>query len=291
MKAQVLYAAHDDGIELPVIDITNPAFAMTVTDAEVMAMARQYVSELAQQRAIAPEVEAALKQSPLGRAIQEAAGSYLPSLTTYVLKLGPDNLGAAESSPIDRHIVASFGGLSMRMRLEDMARLLAGGLAKSAASEPRRPLCMVNIAGGPAADSWNALILLRAEKPELLDGREVVIAVLDLDEKGPAFGARALAVLRKADAPLSGLDIRMRHLEGNWPRPAKEPVAGKAQRAASPRIGRPRTLPPPGGEWIDQPVDTAPGDQQQCADSAADRPGSERVDLWPGGQPRLLSLS
>ncbi len=198
------------------IDITNPAFAMTVTDAEVMAMAHQYLSELAQQKAMAPEIEAALKQSWLGRAIQEAAGSYLPSLPTYVLKLGPDNLGAAESSPIDRHIVASFGGLSMRMRLGDMAQLLADGLARLASSEPRRPLCMVNIAGGPAADSWNALILLRAEKPELLDGREVVIAVLDLDEKGPAFGARAVAALGQANAPLHGVDIRVRHFQYAW---------------------------------------------------------------------------
>jgi hypothetical protein len=216
LRAQVLYAANDDGIELPVIDITNPAFAMTVTDAEVMAMAYQYVSQLAQQTAMAPEIEAALKQSPLGRAIQEGAGSYLPGLPTYILKLGPDNLGAAESSPIDRHIVASFAALSMRMRLEDMARLVADGLDGAAASEPRRPLCMVNIAGGPASDSWNALILLRAEKPELLEGREVVIAVLDLDEKGPAFGARAVAALRKANEPLSGIDVRMRHFHYAW---------------------------------------------------------------------------
>jgi hypothetical protein len=215
LKSQILYAANDDGIELPVMDITNPAFAMAVTDAEITEMAHRYVSELAQQKAIAPEIAAALKQSQLGRALQDAAGGYLPGLTTYVMKLGPDNLGAAESSPIDRHIVASFAALALRARVEDMARLLADGLASTAANEPRRPLCMVNIAGGPASDSWNALILLRAEKPELLE-REVVIAVLDLDEKGPAFGARAVAALGEANAPLSGVDIRVRHFHYEW---------------------------------------------------------------------------
>ena len=179
-------------------------------------MAHRYIADLAQQKAMAPEMEAALRGSQLGRALQDATGSYLPGLPTYILKLGPDNLGAAESSPIDRHIVASFAALAIRVRVEDMARLLADGLAGAAASEPRRPLCMVNIAGGPASDSWNALILLRCEQPELLERREVAIAVLDLDEKGPAFGARAVTALGGADAPLHGVEIRVRHFPYEW---------------------------------------------------------------------------
>lgn len=67
-----------------------------------------------------------------------------------------------------------------------------------------------------AADSWNALIHLYAEHPDLLLGRATQIAVLDCDGHGPAFGVRALDALRAPGAPLSGLDIGFRHFAYEW---------------------------------------------------------------------------
>jgi hypothetical protein len=65
-------------------------------------------------------------------------------------------------------------------------------------------------------DSLNALLVLRRDRPEVLAGRRVGIDVLDLDDAGPAFGARALAALGAQGAPLHGIDVQLRHLRANW---------------------------------------------------------------------------
>jgi hypothetical protein len=214
LNTSILYAEHPDGIDLAVVDITNPAFRVVVTDNEIAAMADQHIVELAQQRAMAPQIQAALEQSQIGRWLRSSSGGYLAGTPTYILKLGPENLGAAETNPIDRHIVASFPALALRIRLQDIAQLLADGITEM--NDIERPIRFVNIAGGPASDSWNALILLQQERRELLAGRGMVIAVLDLDESGPKFGQRAVAALRKPGAPLVGLDVSLRHFPYAW---------------------------------------------------------------------------
>jgi hypothetical protein len=139
----------------------------------------------------------------------------LSGISTYLLKLGPDNLGS-DADFIDRSIAGSFPALTARIRLQDMARLLADGLVISLAVKPHRPVRLINIAGGPAAESWNALICLCREHSSLLTRREIVIAVLDIDEEGPAFGARALAALRGPGAPLAGIEIAFRYIRYDW---------------------------------------------------------------------------
>jgi len=144
-----------------------------------------------------------------------AAGSFLDGMSTYRLKLGPDNLWAG-ASPIDRSIAATFPAFTSRLRLQDMAQLIAEGLSATLASDPRRNALLINIAGGTGSDSWNALIHLRAQQPGLLTGREIVIAVLDTDSSDPGFGSRAVDALRIEDAPLHGLDIRFRPYKYDW---------------------------------------------------------------------------
>jgi len=136
-------------------------------------------------------------------------------MSTYLLKLGAENLGES-ASPIDRRIAASFPAFTTRLRLQDVARLLADGLAGSVAAESRRPVCLVNIGGGPGSDSWNSLIHLQAERPALLAGRKIEVAVLDVDASGPAFGGRAIEALRAPASPLRGLNIGFRHFEYEW---------------------------------------------------------------------------
>src|SRR6266542_3492801 len=45
-KPGVTYAVTDDGIELPVIDITHPAFTESVTDAELAARTDEFMREI-----------------------------------------------------------------------------------------------------------------------------------------------------------------------------------------------------------------------------------------------------
>jgi hypothetical protein len=75
---------------------------------------------------------------------------------------------------------------------------------------------MLNIGGGPAMDSLNALILIRKEQPELLATRRIGISVLDLDKAGPGFGSRAVSALCAEDAPLHGLDVTLEHIAYDW---------------------------------------------------------------------------
>src|SRR6185437_9512937 len=81
--------------------------------------------------------------------------------------------------------------------------------------DARAPLDLVNIGGGPALDSLNALILLARDHPGLL-ARNIAVHVLDGDQDGPAFGANALAALTAQGRPLHGRDIAWRHAPYDW---------------------------------------------------------------------------
>jgi hypothetical protein len=164
-------------------------------------------------------LQAMRESSILMRATTDAADSVLPGIATYLFKLGPANLGDGYASDLDRAIAAGITPLSMRLRLRHMARALADGLAPMLSSRPG-PLQIVNIAGGPAGDALNALILLWKERRELLC-RPVSIHVLDTDAAGPGFGARALEALRGAGAPLEGLNATLLHVPYDWPKPRR----------------------------------------------------------------------
>jgi hypothetical protein len=137
-------------------------------------------------------------------------------LPTYVFKLGPAHLGSCDS-PLDRRLAASFPALTMRIRLQDMVTQLANGLRVALRqSAATRPLLLVNIAGGAAADSWNTVMQLRREEAGSLDGRRISIVVLDADADGPAFGAAAVRALQGAGEALAGLNLRYEHIVYDW---------------------------------------------------------------------------
>ena len=154
----------------------------------------------------------------------------MTGIHTYLLKLGPDMLGSAYSEPIDRRIAAALPSLNVRLRLQDVARLMADALAPALAAGPARPLHFINIAGGPAMDSLNALIVLRKEHPDAVRNREIVIEVLDLDDAGPAFGNSALEALTQAGAPLHGMNATFRYVQYNWAETARLTAALSAAR-------------------------------------------------------------
>jgi hypothetical protein len=199
---------------LPIVDVTNPAFALSPSEDELAAMRTQFVTESTQNHEVSPELRAALGRSRLGRGLMSARGTFLTGLNTYLLKLGPDNL-PADCDPIDKRIAASFPSVTARLRLQDMAALTSEGLIERLAANRQRPLYFINIAGGPAADSWNALIHLHRVDSALAH-RETAVSVLDLDDQGPAFGALAFEALQAGGAPLHGLRIHFHHEPYNW---------------------------------------------------------------------------
>ncbi len=219
-KPGVCYAVTDDGLELPVIDITHPAFAFTMREAEVNALIDGFVQSL-QRLANAPAAMQALaQQSILMRSMAASANTYTTGVMTYLHKLAPENLGDGYAGPIDRQWAAGLTPTTFRWRMRDVVRLLVDGLAPSLTARPGAPLHLLNIGGGPAADSLNALIVLHKEQPALLAGRPIAVHVLDLDAEGPHFGAACLTALQAADGPLHGVAAEFIYHAYDWGDPA-----------------------------------------------------------------------
>jgi hypothetical protein len=214
------YAVTDEGLELPVIDVTHAAFRLELGKEELDAEMQRAVATV-QRHAAMPAAEqhehmqTLTRGSYLAPRIAAAQGTVLSGMSTYFLKLGPDNLGAW-ASPLDRTIAGSMPCLSCRVRLQNTAHMIAEGLARSLEARVGAPLAMLNIAGGPGMDSLNALIVLRSESPKLLENREIEIRILDIDDAGPRFGSRALSALRADAGPLSGLPVSFEHVHYDW---------------------------------------------------------------------------
>lgn len=224
-KPGVVYAVTDDGVELPVIDVTHPAFSLSVTEPGLAALSADFIREADRRRRWPLFVRRLLYRLFLSRSIlaagmAQASGSFLSGLNTYVMKLGPDNLGRY-AQPIDRTIAASLPVLGMRLRLQDVATLLADGLEPRLETSRERPCHLLNIGGGTAIDSLNALLVLQRRGPERLRSRSLRIHVLDLQAAAPGFGERALAALQAEGAPLHGLDVRLEHVPYDWSRAAE----------------------------------------------------------------------
>jgi hypothetical protein len=234
MPQRRVYADAGNGSTLPVVDVTHPDFMIDMDQLDLEAMCRRFVDDSAARQEVLPSVRDALQRSTLGRGLMAASGTFLNGMTTYLLKLGPDNLGDW-ATPIDRNIAASFPALVARLRLQDIVRLLADGTLNVLAQAPRRRLRFINIGGGTAADSWNALLWLNAERPGLLNARSITITLLDIDRDGAAFGASAVNALRAANGPLETVDVSLHHIEYDWADPgrlAAELVDVRRSRAA-----------------------------------------------------------
>jgi hypothetical protein len=216
----LIYAKTSDGLDLPVIDCSNPRFAVP-DDPESLAALRAEILEWARQRRWVPPFVTRLlfrhaaQRSRLVRAIYQSDRGFLDSITTYILKLGPENLPPGFDGPIDQRAAATPHVALVRLRMQQVARLLADALAPALAAEPTTPLHLINIAGGPALDSINALIMLNSAGTSLR-ARQIVIHVLDAHEEGPCFGANALAALQRPGAPLHGLAVELRHQTYDW---------------------------------------------------------------------------
>lgn len=219
----VFYAFTCDGFELPVVDVTHPAFAVSITDTEQKTLVEKFLRDgVPMAKLPKPLRELALRfllrQSVLAQGIGQARNSFMSGMQTYLLKLGREMLGSAYAKPIDRQIASALPSFCVRIRLQDMAQLTAETLLPLLNEDSQRPLRFVNIAGGPAMDSLNALILMNRQRPGILAKRAIEIDVLDLDDAGPAFGESALAALSQSNGPLHGLRITFRHRPYNWAR-------------------------------------------------------------------------
>jgi hypothetical protein len=118
-------------------------------------------------------------------------------------------------TPMDERFAAAPHATFMRLRTQQVATLLARHLRKELASSGSRPLHLINIAGGPAIDSLNALIILARDHPRLRD-IPVVVHVLDQEPQGAVFGANALAALRQEGGRLYSFSMEFKSVAYDW---------------------------------------------------------------------------
>ena len=219
-KPGVQYVIAPDGIELPVVDVSHPAFALTMTDPEQKMLTNKFLQQGVPFRALPSFLRTRLlrfllRGSVLARGIGQAQGTFLNAMNTYLLKLGPEMLGAY-ANPIDRKIAVALPTVAVRLRLQDMAHLMADTLIRPLGEDLHRPLYFLNIAGGTAIDSMNALILLQQKSARLLAQRSIFLDVLDLEEVAPQFGEAALTALCSDGGPLRGIRTSFRHIPYDW---------------------------------------------------------------------------
>jgi hypothetical protein len=214
-RAGVVYAARDDGLLLPIIDVTHPAFAVTRDEAKWSALVDETIDAWGHPRLTRVFLRLLARRSRLIREVFRDTGS-LGGMTTYLLKLGPGNLVEGYARARDRWFASTLMGTMVRARLDTIARLLADDLEPALVTRRGRPVRLLNIAGGPGMDSLNALLLLHKERPELLADRPIKIQVLDLDTAGPGFGSRALDALLSDDGPLAGVDVTFDSMTYDW---------------------------------------------------------------------------
>jgi hypothetical protein len=220
-KPGVVYAQTKDGVELPVIDITNPAFALAITDSEQRELVQKFLREPVPFHFLPKRLRTALLQfllsnSMLAEGVRKSQKSFMTGMHTYLLKLGPDMLPTVYAKPIDRRIAVSLPAMAVRLRLQDIATLMAEAALPALLDDARRPLRFLNIAGGPAIDSLNTLILLCKNHPGTLSQREIFLDILDLDDTGPAFAQAALFALSAPGSPLYGTRVVFRAIHYDW---------------------------------------------------------------------------
>jgi hypothetical protein len=154
----LILAKTRDGGMMPVIDVTDPRFAVP-DDPDSMCKLRSAFDEEGRRNRRIPKfvlrrmLKSAAKRSRLLQAMFAGNADFLNGIITYVMKLGADNLPATYDSAMDRRVAGSPHLTLLRLRTQQVARLTADGLASELTAAQTAPLHLINIAGGPAADS------------------------------------------------------------------------------------------------------------------------------------------
>jgi hypothetical protein len=217
---RIVFAATADGLRLPVIDVTHPAFAIADDPASRAARRDAFLAWDRRNRRM-PAIltrllmRLAARRSLLLRKILASNNGYLDSITTYMLKLGANHLQPGFDGPMDRKVASAPHMELVRLRMQQIAHLLAQALLAPLTGAPDAPLHLLNIAGGPALDSVNALIILARSHAALIH-RPIAIHVFDAQQDGPTFGARALLALTAPEGPLHGFKIEFQHHAYDW---------------------------------------------------------------------------
>jgi hypothetical protein len=235
----ISYACTKDGIELPVIDITHPLFKSSIDEVKLERMIREAAPEARKRAESFNKIPGVIKRFLSKRSYimagmmeMTSGNKYLSGLSTMMMKLGPGLIGKGRGKFFDRLGSQATGAVMLRMRTRAMSTLLAHSIQNSLKAYPGRDLCLINIGGGTATDSLNALILVSKSDPELIAGINTELIIPDVDDYGPFFACQSVKALTSEGGVLSGQDISCRYIHYDWEsaEPLKEIIRERADR-------------------------------------------------------------
>lgn len=221
--AGLSYAFTENGIELPVLDITHPLFLKS-TNEESLAKMLKEIEDKGEERAESfNNIPAFIKNFLANRSyimagfmLKDTDDTFLSGMSTLMMKYGPGLIGKGKGKFFDRLGSKAFGAVLLRMRVTDMCRLQSDVLYTQLMDEKDKKLCFINIAGGAACDSINSLIMINKKNSSLLKNREIEINVFDIDKFGPSFAKNCVESLKSAGNYFRELNISFNHFYYNW---------------------------------------------------------------------------
>ncbi|TVY03322.1 hypothetical protein [Cohnella terricola] len=210
---RILYAAFENGIQLPILDITHPLFNASIDEQAF------HLNGLKSARSI----ESLRKMPGFIRRIfvkmSNVDNSYLSGVRTLLYKLGPGLSQGIKLGFRDKWAVKQTSFMGLRIRLRDLCRRQSTILLPQLKQFPERNLCFFNIAGGAATDCINTLILIQESDPDLLKGRKIEFNILDIESYGPNFAKRCIDVIKQPGERFHGLDITLNTIHYDWSQP------------------------------------------------------------------------
>jgi len=219
----LFYAFTDNGIELPVLDITHPLFMESINEEKLGKMLKEIEKKGDERAESFNKMPAFIKNFLAKRSyimagllLKDTDDTFLSGISTLMMKLGPGLIGSGRKKFFDRLGSKSFGAVTLRMRVRDICKLQTEILVHQLMKAKGNNLCFVNIAGGTASDSINTLISINKKDPSLLRDRNIEINVLDVEKFGPSFANRCVESLKAYGGYFHDLNISFRYINYNW---------------------------------------------------------------------------
>jgi hypothetical protein len=220
--AGLAHAFTDNGIELPVLDITYPGFLSSIDEDHLDEVSIASIRKMlalgemsdAQKKRYYEQLSQSYVFGPVF--VNKSGADFMSAMSTYVYKLGPNLMGSGQDREFDRSVSMDIGSVAIRMRLRDLCRFQADAVIPQLESSPQKDLCFVNIAGGAASDSINTLILVLKDNPILVRRRRIEINLLDIDPIGAHFAHGCVEALKTPGHHFRGLDVACNHIPHDW---------------------------------------------------------------------------
>ena len=217
------YAFTKDGIELPVLDVTHPLYAAGTDEANLHEMIKGIGKNAAKRAESFNKIPMFIKRYFAKRSFimagimeMSTGNRYVSGLSTMMMKLGPGLIGKGRKKMFDRLASGTIGAIMLRMRVRDISMSLADSIMVSLKNKEEKDLCLINIGGGTASDSLNALIILKASYPEILNDKKIELNILDIDDYGPYFASESAKALTSDGGVLNGIDLVCRYFSYDW---------------------------------------------------------------------------